>query len=237
MTTELSLLAASAASIGFIHTLFGPDHYLPFAAMARAGGWSTAKTLLVTVVCGIGHVLGSLVLGMIGIALGWAVGGMAAVESLRGDWAAWALIAFGLLYAAWGIRRGITNRPHRHRHAHADGVVHEHEHAHRDEHAHLHAEPAKVDLTPWILFVVFVLGPCEALIPLLMVPAAAHSWWGLAMVVIVFGVITVATMTALVFALIYGLNLIPLRHLERWSHALAGVALFACGGAIRWLGL
>lgn len=230
------MLLLSAASIGFVHTLLGPDHYVPFVAMARAGEWTKAKTLVVTVACGIGHVLGSVALGLIGIALGWAVGGMETVESFRGDWAAWALIAIGLVYGVWGIRRGLANRPHRHRHLHADGVVHDHDHMHHREHAHVHAEPAKASLSPWVLFVIFVLGPCEALIPLLMVPAAFHSWWGLAMVVSIFGVVTVATMTTITFALLYGLNLLPLGQLERWSHALAGFALFACGGAIRWLG-
>jgi nickel/cobalt exporter len=236
-TAQLTMLLWSAASIGLIHTLLGPDHYIPFVAMARAGHWSKGKTLAVTAACGIGHVLGSVVLGLLGIALGWAVGGMEAVEALRGDWAAWALITLGLVYAVWGIRRGILNRPHRHRHAHADGSMHEHDHTHRREHAHPHAEGATSAFSPWALFVIFVLGPCEALIPLLIVPASTHSWWGLALVLVVFGVVTVATMTAVTIALLYGLNLLPVSQLERWSHALAGFALFACGGAIRWLGL
>lgn len=238
MTTELTLLLTSAASIGFIHTLLGPDHYLPFVAMARAGGWSRTKTFWVTVLCGVGHVLGSVALGLFGIALGWAVGGMETVEALRGDWAAWALISVGLVYGVWGFRRGVSNRPHRHRHAHADGVLHDHDHTHSSEHAHVHAEPdAKQRFSPWALFVIFILGPCEALIPLLMVPASTHSWWGLSLVVSVFGLVTVTTMTATTFALLYGLNLLPLGRLERWSHALAGFALFVCGGAIYWLGL
>lgn len=237
MNTTFSVLLASTASIALIHTLLGPDHYLPFVAMAKAGAWSRARTLWVTVLCGIGHVLSSVVLGLSGIALGWAVGGMQAVEAVRGEWAGWALIAFGLVYGAWGVRRALRNRPHRHRHIHADGSVHDHDHTHHEAHAHVHAEPARPSMTPWVLFVIFVLGPCEPLIPLVMVPAAQHSWWGLAMVIAVFGAVTVATMTAITFGLLYGLNLLPLRQLESWSHALAGFAIFACGGAIRWLGL
>jgi len=38
---EFVALCATAAGVGVIHTLLGPDHYLPFAAMARAGDWST----------------------------------------------------------------------------------------------------------------------------------------------------------------------------------------------------
>jgi len=30
MSNELMILLVTAASIGFFHTLLGPDHYLPF---------------------------------------------------------------------------------------------------------------------------------------------------------------------------------------------------------------
>ena len=63
-------LLGTAIWIGFIHTLFGPDHYVPFVAMARAGDWSCRKTLGVTLLCGLGHVAGSVALGLIGIAIG-----------------------------------------------------------------------------------------------------------------------------------------------------------------------
>lgn len=55
MTPEVWLLAASAAGIGFVHTLLGPDHYIPFVAMSRAGGWSLRKTALITSLCGLGR--------------------------------------------------------------------------------------------------------------------------------------------------------------------------------------
>jgi len=36
MSNELLILTGTAASIGFLHTVFGPDHYVPFVVMARA---------------------------------------------------------------------------------------------------------------------------------------------------------------------------------------------------------
>jgi nickel/cobalt exporter len=237
MEAQLTILIGAAAAIGFIHTLLGPDHYVPFVAMAQAGRWSKTKTLTVTVLCGFGHILGSVLLGVLGVILGWTVGSMESFESVRGEWAAWALIAFGIAYGAWGIRRGLRNKPHTHLHRHADGIGHAHAHTHHDDHAHVHTAADRHTLTPWILFTIFVLGPCEPLIPILMIPAAAHSWWGLALVATVFGVATVTTMTAVTLGLLYGLRFVPVRKLERWSHALAGFALFASGGAIQWLGL
>ncbi len=237
MDKSITLLITTAISIAFIHTVLGPDHYIPFVAMAQAGRWSRAKMLTITILCGIGHVGSSVALGLAGVALGWAVGGMAFVESVRGQWAAWGLIAFGLLYFVWGIRRGVQNRPHTHHHAHADGDTHEHSHTHRDSHAHAHTQPQKANLTPWVLFTVFVLGPCEPLIPLLMVPASQHSWWGMWLVTLAFGLVTITTMTLVTLALSAGLSLLSIGRLERWSHALAGFALFTCGAVIQLLGL
>ena len=105
MGSELSVLLITAASIGFFHTLFGPDHYLPFIVMAKSGRWSLRKTAFITFCCGLGHVLSSVVLGLIGVACGIAVNNLVEVESYRGDIAAWALIAFGFTYFAWVFAR------------------------------------------------------------------------------------------------------------------------------------
>ena len=61
------------AAIAVTHTALGPDHYLPFVLLAQARGWSRTRAAWVTAVCGIGHVLSSLLLGTIGLALGVGV--------------------------------------------------------------------------------------------------------------------------------------------------------------------
>lgn len=75
MTVDLGLLILTAASIGFIHTLLGPDHYVPFVAMGAARRWSTRRTLWITSLCGIGHVLGSVLIGLVGIGIGVSLHG------------------------------------------------------------------------------------------------------------------------------------------------------------------
>ncbi len=237
MTTELHILLLTAASIGFIHTLIGPDHYVPFIVMAKSQRWSFAKTSLVTFLCGIGHVLSSVALGFVGIAIGAAVGKLEAIESFRGDLAGWALTSFGLAYTVWGIWRAIKNRPHTHAHVHADGSRHSHEHSHRDSHAHVHESPQKTNLTPWILFTVFVFGPCEPLIPILMYPAAKNSLFGLIVVTSVFAIVTIGTMLSVVLVSLFGISFLPMQKLERYTHALAGATIFMCGVSIQFLGL
>jgi nickel/cobalt exporter len=232
--TLLGLLG-TAAFIGLVHTLTGPDHYIPFIAMSRVGRWSLAKTVTITLLCGIGHVLSSVVLGLVGMAASLALARLEWFEGARGDLAAWLLLAFGLLYMVWGIRRAIRNRPHTHRHVHADGSTHRHTHTHHDEHVHPHGardEEVAGSMTPWILFTVFVFGPCEPLIPILMYPALQLSFWSVALVAGVFALFTIGTMLIIVTAAYWGLVHLSTPRLERYSHALGGFALAACGGAM-----
>ncbi len=231
---EQNVLIVTALSIGFIHTIIGPDHYLPFILIARARNWSLRFTTLVTVVCGIGHVIGSVVLGLLGVALGIAVVALENVEAVRGDLASWLLIGVGVAYAAWGLRIGLRAGEHTHDHDHSDGG-HRHSHHHLGRHAHVHGDVKSV--TPWALFIVFVLGPCEPLIPILMYPAAKQSWGDLAMVTLAFGAVTITTMTAMVWIVSKGLVKINLGPLEKYVHALAGVIIAASGLAIKIFGL
>lgn len=235
---ELTWLTLTAASFGVVHTALGPDHYVPFIAMSRAGAWSLRRTLAITALCGLGHIAGSVALGAIGLGLGLGLGGLEAFEGIRGDVAGWLLLGFGLAYLAWGLRQAWRGRVHTHLHAHAGGLVHRHEHAHDGDHAHVHEAPfAPPDaprgaVTPWVLFLIFVFGPCEVLIPLLMYPAAEHHWAGVVLVTAVFAVATLATMLAAVLVGCVGLSLAPAARFERYTHALAGGALAACGLAI-----
>jgi ABC-type nickel/cobalt efflux system permease component RcnA len=236
MTPELTMLTVSAAAIAFVHTLLGPDHYLPFVAMAKARSWGLGKTLRITLICGVGHLAGSIALGLLGIALGIHLASLAWLEGLRANLAAWLLIAFGLAYLAWGLRQAYRRRPHTHWHHH-DGFTHSHEHSHHNAHQHVHAEPGQSrSLTPWVIFVIFVLGPCEPLIPLLMYPAAREDLAGVLLVTTVFGAITVLTMAVAVTIALLGLQAVKLKRLEPYSHALAGSAILACGLGMALLG-
>jgi ABC-type nickel/cobalt efflux system permease component RcnA len=237
MTPELLLLTGTAATVAFVHTLLGPDHYLPFVAMAKARGWGMRKTLKVTLWCGLGHLLGSVALGLAGIVLGSSLSSLVAVEAVRGEVAAWLLCGLGLAYMAWGIRRALRNRPHTHWHQHGE-LVHDHEHGHGGSHAHLHDQRENAGtFVPWVIFVIFVLGPCEPLVPLLMYPAATHSLAGVAAVTLVFGVVTTVTMLGAVMVVFNSIRGLRLRSAERYAHALAGFALFACGAGMALLGL
>ncbi len=230
------LLAGTAVTIGFIHTLVGPDHYLPFIVMGEARGWTIRRTMLITFLCGLGHVLSSVVVGFIGIAAGLSLSRLEFFESFRGNIAAWLLIAFGLIYMLISLRALYRRKKHAHPHHHHDGTAHEHEHDHFSGHSHVHISDRK-NMTPWILFLVFVLGPCEPLIPLVMYPAASNNISGVILVSMLFSVVTIATMMTIVLAFRLGLSRINLKPVERYVNVIAGATIAVSGLAIQFLGL
>jgi hypothetical protein len=126
---DAQILLITASSIAFIHTVVGADHYLVFVAMGKARSWGLAKTLQVTLACGIGHVMGSMIIGAIGILMGAQLASLVEIEGLRGNLAGWALLAFGLVYFAWGIKQAGRSYKHSHVHIH-DDLIHDHEHDH-----------------------------------------------------------------------------------------------------------
>jgi ABC-type nickel/cobalt efflux system permease component RcnA len=233
-----TVVLGSAIAVAALHTLIGVDHTLPFVAIGRAQRWPLRRVLALTALCGAGHVLSSIVLGLLGIALGTALSRLQALQEMRSSLAAWILIAFGSLLAVRGLVGSLQRRPHSHVHVHEDGSVHEHPHEHvHAAHQHPHPQAGRSALSTWTLFVIFVLGPCEALIPLMMAPAALEHWWGVVIVASVFSVVTVAVMLAVVAAVYAGLSTWRAPALQRHAELLSGLAVLASGLAIEVLGL
>jgi ABC-type nickel/cobalt efflux system permease component RcnA len=131
------------------------------------------------------------------------------------------------------LKRGHT---HSHTHAHPDGTVHDHNHNHNQGHAHAHTASSGA-MVAWSLFIIFVFGPCEALIPMLMVPAAEHNWLWVGLVAGAFGVTTIATMMLVVTIGYLGLSIKKLEGFERYTNVVAGVAIALSGIAIQALGI
>ena len=232
MQAELEALMIAAVAVACLHTVTGPDHYLPFIALSKSRGWSLAKTVGWTIVCGCGHVWSSVALGLGGAAIGWSLSKVKWMENVRGGVAGWALLGFGLIYGCWGLFKAWRNRPHKHFTIHEDGAVYVYAHRHgevvgpRDRHV----------VTPWVLFIVFVLGPCEPMIPLLYLPAAKNSWPGMLLLIAVYTFFTLVTMVFMVISGYYGLSFLKTEKLERYLHALGGLTLFICGAGMVFMG-
>lgn len=232
MQTELQVLLTAAITIACLHTITGPDHYLPFIALSKARGWSFIKTLSWTIICGCGHVWSSVLLALGGAAIGWNLSKIHFLENIRGGIAGWFMLLFGLLYGTWGLWRAYKNRTHKHFDTYQDGSIYVYEHQHGQ--AIQPAERHKV--TPWVMFIIFLLGPCEPMIPLLYFPAAQHSWHGMLLLIIIYTLVTLLTMLAMVILGYYGLAFLKTEKLERHMHALGGLTLFVCGAGMVFMG-
>lgn len=237
MSDSLSILLLTTISIGFFHTIMGPDHYLPFIAMSKSGKWSFKKTIWITLFCGFGHVLSSVLLAGLVIGLGWTVVNLEFIEAVRGNIAGWLLLSFGLVYMIWGIKRSLKYKTHSHNHQHSNGNTHNHIHDHLGIHSHFHEEGNTKKITPSILFIIFVLGPCEPLIPILMYPALNNNMIGMVLVILAFTFITLITMMAIVIISFFGIKQISFGKVEKYTPAIAGITIFLCGFAILFLDL
>jgi hypothetical protein len=232
MDSELTVLLLTAISISFLHTLAGPDHYLPFLALSRSRRWSVRKTLGWTILCGCGHVWSSVFLGLLGAAIGWSLSSLQWLQSVRGGIAGWTLVGFGFVYAVWGFMRVKQQRRHRHFGEDEKGALFVFEHRHGEQ--VLPAEKHK--LTPWVMFLVFLFGPCEPMIPLLYFPAARNSLQAMALLIGVYTACTLAAMVLMVLLGYYGLGFFKLQKLEKYMHALGGLTVLVCGLGMVWLG-
>ena len=187
---ETFVLVMSAGTLGVIHTLLGPDHYLPFIVLSKARNWTRSRTLWITFISGVGHVSGSVLLGLVGIGMGISLSKLEAIEANRGNLVGWLLIAFGILYSTYGIYKYFKRGAH----VHLPAFLRPKSIRHRDLHLHegdLKKGGDNSRLTPWILFLIFVFGPCEVLIPMLVYPAARQSGMGVFLVALVFGIATI----------------------------------------------
>ena len=134
------LLTLSVAVVGVLHTLV-PDHWVPITLIARQHGWSRSETVLAAAQAGTGHVITTLIIGL----LIWALGASAATRFGHAidTIAALALITFGgwIALSSWRDLRGGG-----HGHSHGPGG-HHHHHRHGDQwgRSHDHTDEPEAD--------------------------------------------------------------------------------------------
>jgi sulfite exporter TauE/SafE len=215
ITPDVVVLLAGASTVAVVHTALGVDHYLPIAAVGRARGWSLSRTLRFTALCGFGHVGSALLLGALFAGLGVSGRTVLGFDAMRGDVVAWLLVLLGVGYAAFAYGRG-------------RGTSREHSHAHGRD---LRSRGAVA------LLLIFVVGPCEPLVPLIFAGGASPQWWTAPMVAIAFSAATLLSMLALTALCYRGLHIVRTTVSDRFTHALAGAAVATSGLLILGLGL
>jgi hypothetical protein len=128
--TPEMLLLGGVIAVGVLHTVV-PDHWLPITILARQQGWSRGETAWAAARAGFGHVVSTLLLGLLvwlgGVALAERFGTAVDLASSA------ALVGFGL-WIAWSAWREIHGGEHRH-HDHGYGH-HHHDHGGAGHHHH-----------------------------------------------------------------------------------------------------
>jgi len=222
MSELTGVLALAAMGVGALHTL-APDHWVPFAALARARGWSRGRTARITAACGFGHVTVSALLGVLALFFGLEM--LRLVGERMEAIAGLLLIGFGLAYGLVGLRRAVRSHAHghHHHHFHLGGGAHAH-HAHDTD-----------SLTPWTLFLLFSADPCVAVIPILFA-AAPLGAWQTAFVVGAYELATIATMVVLVLPARAAARRFRGPWTVRFGDATAGAVIASVGVLVAVLG-
>ena len=211
-------LVLAAVTVGSLHTM-APDHWMPFAALARARGWTGRRAMRTTILCGFGHVTVSAALGITALFVGLAI--IHAIGSHLENQANYLLMAFGTVYMVWGMWRSFRSDPH--------AVIHPHKHAH-GHHDHDHG------LTEWSLFVLFSLDPCVAVVPMI-IAAAAAGWQAVATVIVAYEIATISTMVVLVTTAHAGARAFRAAWIDRYGDVAAGALIVSVGVTMAALGI
>lgn len=208
-------LYITAASVAFLHSLANPSHYMPFVALGKARGWGIWRTVSAAALCGLGHVLGFAAVAAVGFALGRGLDLFRAFAEHGEFYAGLAFLLFGLGYFAYGLWAGLSGAGS----CGGDGRL------------SCGGERVGVGRSKsfWILFFIFALGPCDAVLPVILYPALEGDIWALAVAGAVFYSVTVLTMSLATAALYKGITLANFGggFAHRWAHAISGLVIAA----------
>lgn len=202
-------IMASAITVGFVHSL-APGHWLPVVLLAKSRRWNPRTAAMAALVTASGHILLSLVISVVALALGARM--LEAHEHTIESYAGLGLAVFGLLFGGYSYFR------------HSKCVGHTH-HGPEPRAGSGEGSPLKESLA--FLFAVG-LSPCVAVFPVFVaaIPYGASGWF--------FTGLSFAAGVSLALAgsvLVVSLGLLKLDHpiFEHFGDVLTGAAMVALG--------
>jgi hypothetical protein len=212
MTSPLfASILATGFAVALLHGAM-PNHWLPFVLVGRRQGWSGPKAVAVTAIAGVGHVMATMLLGVLVVASGLAFGD--SVRPVLPFLAGGLLIALGVYYL---VRRGDghLHLPFAGRLARTQGAPGE--------------AGAVSDRAAVIgLFVFLSLSPCEAFLPLYL-SGLRYGWRGFGVLSLVLAAGAVLSMTGLTALSLAGSRRFGLKSAERYESMILGAALCLLG--------
>jgi nickel/cobalt exporter len=211
----VSILTTGFA-VAFLHGAL-PNHWLPFVLVGRRQGWTSGKTLVITAFAGLGHAVVTMLLGLLLVALGLAVGDQfGPVLTLV---AGGLLIAFGLYYLVSHARGGgHLHLPFLGRLVPAAGII-----------SDAQAAPVLSDRAAITgLLAMLAVSPCEAFVPVYL-SGLPFGWAGFGLLSLVLAGAAVASMVGLTGLSLAGARWLGLKSTERYEGLVLGAALCLLG--------
>jgi ABC-type nickel/cobalt efflux system permease component RcnA len=233
-TAFLNTLVITGFGVAFFHAAL-PTHWLPFVLAARGQSWGRGKTLTVTAVAGLGHIVFTIMLGALVL---WA--GLA-TQHLTGDVFPFIAGGFLLLFGAYYLFQQSRGAGHGHYHSighdhHHEEHSHPHPH-HNDDEDHSHSQDqssrTKLSDTAVILGLLGLLtfSPCEGFLPVYL-SGVSYGWSGFLILSVVLALATLAGMVLFTWLTLAGLEHIRFSVLERYESGILGGLLILLGIAI-----
>jgi hypothetical protein len=227
-TTSLIVLLLAGASVAIFHAIL-PDHWMPIALVARAQRWSTGRTTRVALWTGIGHVLGSIALGVIVIALGY---GLKGILRLEGPIVGIVLVLTGVGLFLWSLRHPGHHHPHG-----AEDHTQEHDHEHSAD-AHGHPHPGHThdhdhhdnrrSRGAWLIPAGIAASPDPTILPVFLAAIAVNIRTAIE-VLAVYSLVTIVAMVGLTLAAVWGGYQVKWNWLERHANHVTAAVLVALG--------
>ncbi|HTU97935.1 MAG TPA: hypothetical protein VMF14_18950 [Solirubrobacteraceae bacterium] len=229
MTSTTPALFAAAAGVGFGHAVL-PDHWVPLAVLGRARRYPLSKVARLSGLAGVAHVVLSIVLGAVIIAVGLqfrsTISG--AQDAIIGGLLIATGVGFGFLQA--------TGRGHQHDHDHGHSHGHGHHHDHDAEHYHHHH--ADIDSRHGAGRLAAIMVPFGAaaspdltILPVFLAATTVGAATAVGSVVI-FGAVTIGTIVGLTLGAAKGGYQVKGEWLDQWGNAVTAIVLIVIGALV-----
>jgi nickel/cobalt transporter (NicO) family protein len=231
MSGTTPALLAAAAGVGFGHAIL-PDHWVPLAVLGRARRYPLSKVARLSGLAGVAHVLLSIVLGAVIIAVGMQF--RSSVQSAQDTIIGCLLIATGVGFAIFELTgHGHSHDGHSHDGhdghdghdpSHSHDLSHDHEHDHGDEHERRGLRGLAAVMVPFGA----AASPDLTILPVFLaattvgVPTAIGS-------VAIFAAVTIGTIVGLTLTAAKGGYQVQGQWLDRWGNGITAVVLVVIG--------
>ncbi len=218
------LLAAAGVAVG--HAVL-PDHWVPLAVIGRTRRYPLARIARLSGLAGVAHVVVSLALGTVIIVIGLQF--RSQIEQAQDTIVGVLLIGTGVAFAVLELSGHGHHPPHDHDHEHGHGHTYgpdfSHDHAHREPRSRLHGLAA--------IAVPFgaAASPDLTILPVFLAATAAGTGAAIGSL-LVFALVTVATIVGLTLAAAAGGYQLRAPWLERWGNAFTAAVLIVIGALV-----